>query len=368
MQRSVALVGLVAAGSSGVSRYATALTRALGEVAHEYPALDLRLLTTTAGAERIGAVRMNVQATPLRHRLVRGGPGRILLEQLRAASSRCDLLHFFDVSGPALAPRKPFVATIHDASVMHGFGTFRQAYKRRLYPWALGRARATVAVSCFARDEAARYFASDPGKITVVHSGPGFAPTSDGARSVGAGGRDFGLDDRRFHLYVGNLNASKNLPFLVRAYDRAGLTTPLVLVGHRGERFAELDVAVRQASSSIEMIFDASDAELDFLYRRATALLLPSRYEGFGFTPLEGMSRGCPVLASDIPALREVAGAGAMLLPLDDEEAWASAIRRVDSDSELQESLRRRGGDCVSRYSWESTARQVCDVFTRIEL
>ncbi|MDX6397163.1 MAG: hypothetical protein QOJ43_571 [Gaiellaceae bacterium] len=364
MQRSVALVGLLAAGSSGVSRYATALTRALGEVAPEYPGLDLQLLTTAAGADRIGPVQLDVRATPLRHRLVRGGPGRILLEQLRAATSRSDLLHFFDVSGPVFAPRQPFVATIHDAGVMHGFGTAREAYKRRLYPWALRRARATIAVSGFARDEAVRHFGADGGKIAVVHSGPGFAP----ALATTEPGRDFGLADGGYHLYVGNLNANKNLPFLVRAYERAGLTSPLVLVGRKGEGFGELERAVQLASSPIKLIFDAADAEVDRLYRQATGLLLPSRYEGFGFTPLEAMSRGCPVLASDIPALREVAGAGAMLLPLDDEEAWAAAIRSIDSDRELRQSLRQRGEDCVSRYSWEATARRLCDVFTRIEL
>ena len=63
-RRSVALFGLVAAGSSGVSRYATSLTRALGEVAHEFPALDLRLLTTAAGAERIGPVQLDVHDIP----------------------------------------------------------------------------------------------------------------------------------------------------------------------------------------------------------------------------------------------------------------------------------------------------------------
>jgi glycosyltransferase involved in cell wall biosynthesis len=366
MRRSVALVGLLAAGSSGVSRYAIALTRALGEVAPEYPALDLRLLTTAAGAERLGPMQLDVRATPLRNGLIRGGPGRILLEQLRAATSRSDLLHFFDVSGPVLAPRKPFVATIHDAGVMHGFGTAREAYKRRLYPWALSRARATVAVSGFARDEAVRHFDGDAGKIAVVHSGPGFAPTAGTTNHEAT--RDFGLTGGGYHLYVGNLNANKNLPFLVRAFDRAGLSRPLVLVGRRGEGFGELEAAVQRASAPVTMIFDAADAEIDRLYREATALLLPSSYEGFGFTPLEAMSRGCPVLASDIPALREVAGAGALLLPLDDEEAWAAAIRSIDSDRELQQSLRQRGADCVSRYSWADTARRVCELFTRIEL
>lgn len=360
MQRSVALFGLVAAGSSGVSRYAASLTRALGEVAHEFPTLDLRLLTTTVGAERIGPVQLDVHAFPLRHRVVRGGPGRILLEQVWAASSQCDLLHFFDVSGPVLTPWKPFVATIHDASVMHGFSVVKQAYKRRLYPWALKRARATVAISQFAKSEAVRHFAVPPERITVIPSGPGFTSVGEAG-----GGRDLGPDGS-YLLYVGNLTASKNLPFLVRAFERAELPHTLVLAGRPGEDFHALDSAVRAARRPIRMIHDASDAELDLLYRNAVALLLPSRYEGFAFTPLEAMARRCPVLASDIPALREVSGAGAMLLPVDDEEAWAVAMKRVATDPALRESLTTRGTGHVATYSWQATARRLCGLFLSV--
>ena len=360
MQRSVALFGLVAAGSSGVSRYATSLTRALGEVAHEFPALDLRLLTTSVGAERIGPVQLDVHAFPLRHRVVRGGPGRILLEQVWAASSRCDLLHFFDVSGAVFTPWKPFVATIHDASVMHGYSVVKQSYKRRLYPWALKRARATVAISEFAKSEAIRHFAVTPEKITVIPSGPGFMPAGEAG-----GGRDLRPDGSYF-LYVGNLTASKNLPFLVRAFERAELPHTLVLAGRPGENFQALDSAVRASQRPIRMIHDASDAELDLLYRNAVALLLPSRYEGFAFTPLEAMARSCPVLASDIPALREVSGAGAMLLPVDDEEAWAAAMKRVATEPALRESLTARGTGHVALYSWQATARHLCGLFQSV--
>jgi glycosyltransferase involved in cell wall biosynthesis len=90
---------------------------------------------------------------------------------------------------------------------------------------------------------------------------------------------------------------------------------------------------------------------------------MPSRYEGFGFPPLEAMARACPVLASDIPALREVSGDGALLLPLDDVDAWADAILRVARDGELRSDLRARGAARVARYSWDTTARAVCRLF-----
>jgi glycosyltransferase involved in cell wall biosynthesis len=91
--------------------------------------------------------------------------------------------------------------------------------------------------------------------------------------------------------------------------------------------------------------------------------VLPSRYEGFGFTPLEAMARGCPVLASDIPPIREISSPGALLLPLDDEAAWAEAIRRVVAEDSLREELRVRGAQTVARYSWQTTARELCRLF-----
>src|SRR5439155_615325 len=101
-------------------------------------------------------------------------------------------------------------------------------------------------------------------------------------------------------------------------------------------------IAAAEARDQIEILGDVSDADLDRLYRSAIAVVLPSTYEGFGFTSLEAMSRGCPVLASDIAALREVSGSGAELLRLGDEDAWAAAIRRVVSDEGFRAELRAR--------------------------
>jgi glycosyltransferase involved in cell wall biosynthesis len=120
------------------------------------------------------------------------------------------------------------------------------------------------------------------------------------------------------------------------------------------------------ARDRIEIRPDASDREVDGLYRGAAMLVLPSRYEGFGFTALEAMARGCPVLESDIPALREVSGDGAWLLPVDDGDAWTDAMRRLLADEGLRLDLRRRGEATVSRYSWDDTARRLCRLFLRV--
>jgi glycosyltransferase involved in cell wall biosynthesis len=297
----------------------------------------------------------------LRGHALNAGPGRIVGEQLLAAAHRADLLHFFDLTGPLLAPWRPFVTTIHDASVVHGLRGTQSVYKRRLWPWAVRKARAVVAISQFAKDEAIQRLGAPVDAVAVIHSGPGLI-----ANAATASARN-GRSEDGFLLYVGNLTAIKNLPFLVRAFDRADVPARLVLVGRAYQGDPELPRAIERARrrDRIEIVSDAGDADIDGLYRSATALLLPSRYEGFGFTPLEAMTRGCPVLASDIPPIREVSGEGAMLLPLDDEGAWAEGIRRIVGDASVRDDLRKRGADTAAQYSWERTARELCALFTK---
>ena len=276
-----------------------------------------------------------------------------------ARRARGDLLHFFDTTGPVLAPSRPFVTTAHDATIAYGYNPVRGGYKRRLYPWALERARAVVAVSAFARDEVVRHFGADPERIRVIHSGPGLAD-SDGAPAEPA-------EAGPYLLYVGNLAANKNLPFLVRAFGASSAPGRLVLAGRPGEGYDALEAELVRSTrrADVDLRTDASDAEIEGLYRGASALVLPSLYEGFGFTPLEAMSRGCPVVASDIPAVREVSGDGALLVPLE-EQAWAAALDRVAGDERLRDELRERGRSTVARYSWDETARGICRLFEEL--
>ena len=349
----VILVALVAAGYGGVPRYARTLARALDGVAGDFDKLNLTLLTNPAGAAAIAPEHIRMRVTGNRD----AGAARLAAEQIAAARTKADLIHFFDLLAPVLAPRRRFTATVHDAVVARGYpiAPLRRAYTGVVYPWAAKRASALVAVSAFAKDEAVRYFHADPGRVHVIHSGPGLTETGTAEASTDP-------PRRPFLVYVGGLAPNKGLVRLVRAFDRAAVDGRLVLAGRPAHGFEEVERAVSSAVARdrIEIITDANDADADRLYREAVALAHPSVYEGFGFTPLEAMTRGCPVLASDIPAVREISGSGALLLPPDDEMAWAEAIRRIFDDSRLREELRERGRRTVASYSWDRTARQLC--------
>ena len=359
----VCLVGLLAGGYSGVPRYTAVLTSALDAVACEFPGLELELLTTREGAATSGADNIRVRDVVAHGRRANAGPGRIALEQIGAATSRADLLHFFDISGPLLMPWRRFTATVHDMSVMHGLRPRVHDYKYALWPRVIRRASRIVAISEFAREEAIAKLDADPRRIRVLLSGPGFAPAGP---VVGAAAHAGGSATSPYLLYVGGLAFNKNLPFLVDAFGSLGMDSNvrLVLVGRRGDGYQETAAAIERSPRRrlIEIRESVDDAELDRLYRGALALVHPAVYEGFGFTPLEAMSRGCPVVASDIPALRETVADGGLLVPLE-RAAWGDAIARVVGDERLRRSLREAGSARVASFSWRETARGLCAVF-----
>lgn len=359
MSVRVCLVGLIAGGHSGVPRYAVKLVEGFDAVAADYPDVQLQLLTTPEGAEDTAARSIETVTTRAGGRLANAGPGRLLLEHLSARKAHADLLHFFDTTGPVLAPRSAFVATVHDASAYRGFRRSKNFYKHRLYPWALRHAAAVIAVSQSAKDDIGSVVPVDAAKIHVVHSGPGLSP-----RHASAPAQD--RRDRTL-LYVGNIGTNKNLPILIRAFDQLdpGLGARLAIAGRPGDGFDDVTAAIAGsgARDRIELKTTASDDDIERLYASSAALVLPSTYEGFGFTPLEAMARGCPVIESDIPALREVSGDGALLVQPNDQAGWRDAMQRILTEPELAAELQACGAETVSRYSWEATARGVLEVF-----
>ena len=103
--------------------------------------------------------------------------------------------------------------------------------------------------------------------------------------------------------------------------------------------------------------------ELVSLMQRASALVFPSLYEGFGLPPLEAMACGCPVASSDAASLPEVVGDAARLFDPNDPAAIAEAVRDVLADPQP---WIERGLAQASRYSWDETARATDAVYAEL--
>lgn len=163
-----------------------------------------------------------------------------------------------------------------------------------------------------------------------------------------------------FLLTVATLEPRKGLDVLLAALARPDAPDlPLLCAGQPGWGGLDLAEQARVAGvRDVRLLGRVSDADLAVLLHRATALVVPSRAEGFGLPLLEGMAAGTPVLTSDDPALVEVGGGAALASELD-PAALAEALTRITADAQLRARLAAAGPVRANAYSWDAAATRL---------
>jgi glycosyltransferase involved in cell wall biosynthesis len=224
------------------------------------------------------------------------------------ARARLDLFHSPDLMLPWTSC--PCVVTLHDVIRSHypPRNPAARIYVAVMTPRALHKSVRVLTVSEAAKRAILETFDCDAGKIAVTPNGVDEIFFADGPRAEG-----------RYFLFVGNDKPHKNVDRLVEAY--VGPRPTLVLAGGEFERYRDVPGVVTPGFVTIE--------ELAALYRGAIALVMPSLEEGFGLPVVEAMAAGTPVIASDIPALREVTGGHAFHVDPRSVDAIANARRNV---------------------------------------
>lgn len=164
--------------------------------------------------------------------------------------------------------------------------------------------------------------------------------------------------DGPFFLAVGAPDARKNLRLLFDAMEKlyaAGVHTPLVVCGP-GKKLARL---VRGLEAPwLKLAGFVSDAELAALYARTTALVFPSKYEGFGLPVLEAMSAGAPVICARASSIPEVGGDAVLYFDPSDAAALAAAMRRMLEEPQFRAEIAARMPAQVAKFSWRKCAAE----------
>jgi glycosyltransferase involved in cell wall biosynthesis len=337
---------------TGVGEYVHELACALGRV---LTGLDTLTLFSSSWKDRVGGLpvpgaRVIDARVPVRilnllwHRV--GWPP---VERFTGA---IDVAHS---PSPLLIPARNAarVITIHDLDFLDHPERTRAEIRRDYAPLARRHAMAAdavVAVSRFTAAEVERRLGVAPTQISICSPGAPSWPARSAPRPNGP------------ILFMGTLEARKNIGVLLRAYARliAGLPSAptLILAGGatRAAREWLRGIGKPPLAGRVEHLGYVEGERRYELYRRASMLVLPSHNEGFGLPVLEAMTVGVPVIVSNRGALPEVAGNAGLVVEPDDDAALAAAMKRYLTDPATAAAASARGLVRARNYSWDASA------------
>lgn len=280
---------------------------------------------------------------------------------------RADVLLSTTAEG-MLVPVCPQVVVVHDLLPLF----FPEEYPRWKYyfrhvlPRLLKSCRRVVADSENTRKDLVRELGVPEEKIEVVYpwvnplyssDDPGIAPK--------------GYEPEPYFLFIGASIPRKNLETVIRALARVRYEIPHNLVCVLGLNYeskrqycsrmlalaSELGLQHR-----VQVLSRLGQREILYLYRHATALVMLSQYEGFGYPPLEAMAVGTPAIVSDSTSLGEVSGAAAQCVPCMDAKAAAEAMLRVATEADYRRGLSEAGISHAAKFSRQETGRRVLSI------
>lgn len=238
-----------------------------------------------------------------------------------------------------------------------------QSFLARNMPRFLKRTTMIAADSYSAQKEIIQYCKIPEKKVIVLHHGINTAeyyPRSK--REVDAVKKKHGITGE-YIFYLGNIEPRKNLVRLLAAYRQLSAELrdkySLVMIGGLGWLNEPILQAINQARQDglnlIKPEHFVPDEDIPALHSGATLLAHPAIYEGFGFSPLQAMACGTPVMAGNNSSMIEVVGDAGVLVAAEDTGAISDTIERLLSDKKLRGILSEKGLQQARKFNWQTT-------------
>ena len=288
---------------------------------------------------------------------------------------KLDLIHYPHFNIPIFS-KTPYVVTIHDLNLLLYAKTgitnldpirFWSKYLGFCFVLKQGLkcAKKIITVSNATRNDIVKYFPFTKDKILTIPLG---YTKTDHVLETGPLITNFQLPTSPYTLAVGNAYPHKNLNGLITSFHEVLKSFPnikLVLVGPKDRfRYKILD-QVYKLGITDNVIFTGfvDDAALIEFYKNASAYIMPSYLEGFGFPGIEAQFHNTPVLASDIPALRETFADAAIYFDPKNPYAIAHSICKILTDKNLAQTLKNNGQNNINRFNWDQTTIKTLEVY-----
>ena len=272
-----------------------------------------------------------------------------------------NLLFCASLLGPWIYPKK--IITIHDAAPFV-LKTENSTSGKIFWRVNLFFARLTslkiITVSKFSRDELIKYLKIKAKNLEIIYNGsPNYTKNDANQNQYG-----------KYILALGNARPRKNLIKLIEAFKILSPQAPelkLVIVGKNDWRMEEIMAAIKNLENKIIFTGFVDETKKQNLIKQASALIFPSLYEGFGLPIVEANVLGTPVICSDIPSFREVAGENALFFNPLDASSIATKIKELINNPELKNTLITRGQINAQRFNWQASALKLSDIIHHYE-
>lgn len=182
-----------------------------------------------------------------------------------------------------------------------------------------------------------------------------------------------GLRYQKYILAVGTLEPRKNLSSALLAFMQLPTDIrkhyPLVLVGMKGWHTSSLEkqMAPLVAAGEIRQLGYLDRKDLAVIVAGALTLVYPSIYEGFGLPPLEAMTCGVPVIASNVSSLPEVVGDSGLLVNPHDIDDIAKAMKTLITAPDIRAASVQKALTRSAEFSWDSCVDQTANIYRQVE-
>ena len=289
-----------------------------------------------------------------------------------------DLLHCTTNTAPYSSP-VPMIITVHDVIYLEetnfkgsAYQNFGNLYRKLVVPHAIKTAEKIITVSEYEKTVIVDVCKIDPDKISVIHNGVSERfnqlYTEEDIKRFRL---QWKLPDR-FILFHGNTAPKKNTAGVIKAYAHycTIVHDPLQLVITDFPQSAIRSILHKINKSDLtDKIITPGyipSSQMPLMYNCSSLFLYPSLRESFGLPVLEAMSCGIPVIASDIPALREVGGEAASFIDPEDAVVIAEKIQLMSTDQQIRNDFIQKGLIRVKLFKWETAAHKLIKLYESI--
>ncbi len=277
--------------------------------------------------------------------------------------------------GPEILPIRKIIGFFIKLFTFGKYGANSLDYLEWSTRYSLRKSKKIISVSNFTKQEILKVYKNiSEEKIKAVHNGFNnklYRKIED-KEKIKQVLEKYGIVGP-YVLYVGRLEKKKNTPFLVEGFAKAkhfnnNIKEKLVLVGDASFGYEDVVYTINEFGLRDEVITPGwvEEEDMPYIFNGATAFVFPTRHEGFGIPIMQAFGCGVPVICSDIPVLREIAGDAAYFFDNTQKDSLGRAINKITQDEDLRKSLVEKGLKRAKDFSWEKCARKTLKIIENL--